>query len=40
MTIGQRFSADIPTLTIDPFDEAVLRNPEPYSAKFGRPGLS
>jgi 4-methoxybenzoate monooxygenase (O-demethylating) len=38
MTIAQRFSADIPVLTIDPFDEAVLRNPEPYYAKLREAG--
>jgi cytochrome P450 len=38
MTIAQRFSPDIPILTIDPFDEAVLRNPEPYYAKLREAG--
>jgi 4-methoxybenzoate monooxygenase (O-demethylating) len=38
MTIGQHFSADIPVLTIDPFDEAVLRNPEPYYARLRAAG--
>ena len=38
MTIAQRFSPDIPVLTIDPFDEAVLRNPEPYYAKLREAG--
>lgn len=30
MTIARSFSPDIPVLSVDPFDEAVLRNPEPY----------
>jgi 4-methoxybenzoate monooxygenase (O-demethylating) len=34
MTIAQRFSPDIPVLTIDPFAEEVLRNPAPYYAKL------
>ena len=38
MTIAQRFSPDIPVLTIDPFDEAVLRDPEPYYAKLREAG--
>jgi 4-methoxybenzoate monooxygenase (O-demethylating) len=38
MTIAQRFSPDIPVLTIDPFDEAVLRNPEPYYARLREAG--
>ena len=32
------FSPDIPILTIDPFDEAVLRNPEPYYAELRAAG--
>jgi hypothetical protein len=38
MTIAQRFSPAIPVLTIDPFDEAVLRDPEPYYAELRRAG--
>jgi hypothetical protein len=38
MTIAQPFSPDIPVLTIDPFDEEVLRNPEPYYARLREAG--
>jgi 4-methoxybenzoate monooxygenase (O-demethylating) len=38
MPIAQCFSPDIPALMIDPFDEEVLRNPEPYYASLREAG--
>jgi cytochrome P450 len=38
MTVGQPFAPDIPALTIDPFDEEILRNPEPYYAALREAG--
>ena len=38
MTIARRFSPEIPVLTIDPFDEAVLRDPAPDYAELRRAG--
>jgi cytochrome P450 len=38
MTIAQRFSPDIPVLTIDPYDEGVLCNPAPYYAELREAG--
>jgi cytochrome P450 len=38
MAIAYRFSPHIPVLTIDPFDEGVLRNAAPYYAKLRQAG--
>src|SRR5688572_14778178 len=38
MAIARPFSPDIPVLTIDPFDEDVLRHPEPYYARLREAG--
>jgi len=38
MTTARRFSPDIAALTLDPFDEKVLRNPEPYYERLRETG--
>jgi 4-methoxybenzoate monooxygenase (O-demethylating) len=38
MTTSRRFSPDIAVLTVDPFDEEVLRNPGPYYEQLRETG--
>lgn len=38
MTTARRFSPDIAALAVDPFDEEVLRHPEPYYERLRETG--